>query len=219
MARKGILIVFEGADASGKSTQAKLLCSYLQKSGKKTEMISFPRYKTFFGSLIKKYLFGEFGSKDSLKPEAVAMLYALDKYAAADEIRQHLQQGKTIILDRYIASNIAHQGAKFKTAKKQNEFIKWASKLESSLPQPDLTFYLDVPVEVSQKLMEKRKGKKDLHEQDITYLKRTRAIYLKLAKNKNWFKINCTEKKKGRTLMRGKDEIRNEIIARAGKLR
>ena len=144
------------------------------------------------------------------------MLYALDKYSASDEIRQKLSRGFTVILDRYTASNIAHQGAKFTNTKKRNHFIKWVSDLESALPKPAVIFFLDVPVSVSQKLMKGedrkkkyRKGKtKDIHESDLKYLERTRKIYLQLSKQKKWKKINCVFQGK----LKQKNEIYQEIL-------
>ncbi len=213
---KGKLIVIEGTDASGKATQTKLLLNHFKKKRKKVILMSFPRYNTFFGKLIGKYLAGEFGSKEKFSSESAAMLYALDKYSASDEIEKKLSQGFIVILDRYTASNIAHQGAKFTNTKKRNQFINWVSNLESALPKPSFTFFLDVPVPVSQKLMtggdrkkKYRKGKtKDIHESDLKYLERTRKIYLKLAKQKTWKKINCVSDSK----LKPKQEILQEIL-------
>lgn len=213
---KGKLIVIEGTDASGKATQTKLLLNHFKKKHKKVILMSFPRYNTFFGKLIGKYLAGEFGSKEKFSPESAAMLYALDKYSASDEIEKKLSHGFTVILDRYTASNIAHQGAKFTDIKKRNQFIKWVSDLESALPKSAVTVFLDVPVLVAQKLMKGkdrkksyRKGKiKDIHESDLRYLERTRKIYLKLSKQKNWHKINCVSKGK----LKSKNLIHREIL-------
>ncbi|MFH1240633.1 MAG: dTMP kinase [Candidatus Diapherotrites archaeon] len=213
---KGQLIVIEGTDASGKATQTKLLLNHLRKKRKKAVLMSFPRYNTFFGKIIGKYLSGEFGSKEKFSSESAVMLYALDKYSASDEIEKKLSQGFTVILDRYTASNIAHQGAKFTNTAKRNQFIKWVKNLESTLPKPTFTFFLDVPVPISQKLMKGtdrtkkyRKGKtKDIHESDLKYLERTRKIYLQLAKQKNWKKINCVSNSK----LKSKEEIHQEIL-------
>lgn len=213
---KGKLIAIEGTDASGKATQARLLLRHFRKNRKKAALISFPRYSTFFGSLIGKYLRGEFGAKEKFPPKAAAILYALDKYSAADEIEKKLLQGFAVILDRYTASNIAHQGAKFINPQKRAIFIKWVSELESALPAPNITFFLDVPVSVSQKLMrgkdrkKKYRGKKsrDIHEADLKYLERTRKIYLQLSKQKKWARISCISAGK----LRKKEEIHKEIV-------
>ncbi len=188
---KGKIIVIEGADASGKYTQSKLLAKKLEREGKEVAFFSFPRYDTFFGKLVTKYLQGEFGSLKEVKPELASLLYSLDRFDALPKIEEFLKQGKTIVCDRYTASNVAHQAAKFHGSG-QKKFIEWIESVESRLPKPDLTIFLDLPVEVSAKLMHSRKREKDIHELDLDYLKATRQVFLELCEKGNWSRIECS---------------------------
>jgi dTMP kinase len=191
---QGKLIAIEGSDASGKATQSKLLVKRLKKEGFKAELVSFPRYNTLFGGLVRSYLQGNFGRASSLSPEFSALLFALDRYAAIPSIEKKLSRGKVVVCDRFTASNIAHQAAKL-SGKKQGRFIEWLGVVEGRLPSPSLTIYLDVPVLVSQGLMGKEKRKRDQHERNIPYLERVRRVFLLLARQKNWVKISCVEGK------------------------
>ena len=186
----GKLIIIEGSDASGKQTQSRLLVERLEKESSPSASIAFPRYDTFFGKLVKKYLDGELGGKDSMPAEVPSLLYALDRFDASPLIQKMLSENKIVICDRYTASNIAHQAAKL-PKETRPALIEWIKQVESSLPVPTLTIYLDVPVEFSQKLMEQEGRKKDLHEQDVHYLKAVREIYLNLASQPGWVKIDC----------------------------
>ncbi|MCX6798978.1 MAG: dTMP kinase [Candidatus Diapherotrites archaeon] len=192
---KGKLIVIEGADASGKHTQSKLLLQRLRKESFNAELVSFPRYNAFFGKLVLRYLRGGFGGMRSLPPQLPALLYALDRIDAAPKIENALRAGKVVVADRYSASNIAHQAAKL-NGRKRKDFIEWIERVESVLPQPSVSFYLDVPVRVSRRLMEKRGRKKDLHERDAVYLEKVRGIYLRLARQPGWKRISCVRRGK-----------------------
>ncbi len=189
----GKLIVIEGADASGKQTQSDLLIERLAAEGFEAEKISFPRYETFFGGLVKKYLSGEFGEMDSVPAELASLLYALDRYNAVAELNERLEAGKIVIADRFSASNIAHQAAKL-PEKERSSFVDWLRGVESRLPKSKVTIYLDVPVPISQELMQKQARVKDLHEQNVDYLEAVRSVYLKLAETKGWKKIDCVKK-------------------------
>ena len=191
----GKLIVIEGSDASGKATQAKLLAERFEKEGQEAELIAFPRYETFSGSLVKKYLTGDFGSLEELPPEFPSLLYALDRYDAAKSIKGAISQGKIVVADRFTASNIAHQAVKLPKEEQQG-FIEWLTCVESRLPQPAVTVYLDVPVEISQGLMDKEGRERDLHEQNPAFLKRAQDIYLSLAKQSSWERIDCVADEK-----------------------
>ena len=206
----GKIFVIEGADASGKATQSKLLKERLEKEGFSVQLFSFPRYETETGKQVKKYLSGEFGSLDEVRPEFAAVLYSADKFAAAREIKEALAKGKMVICDRYTASNAAHQGARTADEAKRKEFVQWIQETESGLPKPAATVYLDVPVAVSQKLMESRAREKDLHESDAEYLERVRSIYLELCKQENWIRIDCV--KGGKILPR--EEIHKAVWSR-----
>jgi len=197
---KGFFIAIEGADASGKHTQSRLLVQRLRREGRKAVLVSFPRYGSFFGKLVKRYLRGGFGSMHSVPPEFASLLYALDRYGAMPSLERSLRDGKIIVADRYSASNIAHQAAKL-VGPRRKRFIEWLRNVESRLPVPEVTFYLDVPVEFSQRLMRGRGRKKDLHEKNAPYLKKARQVYLSLARQCGWEIVVCV--KKGRLLSVG----------------
>ncbi len=187
------LIVIEGSDGSGKSVQSNLLAKRLNAS-----VIEFPQYyKTVFGKLIGQYLNGEL----KLNPYAASLLYAWDRLEAREQILDMLRKCN-VVANRYIASNIAHQGARL-SRKEQQKFIKWLENIEfkeNKMPRPDLTFYLYVPIDVAQQLILKKdkreylkEKKKDIHEKDIAYLKKVEAIYKKLSKSKDWVLVNCVK--------------------------
>src|SRR3990167_11381683 len=204
---KGKLIVFEGADGSGKATQAKLLLEYLKRERISAEFISFPRYeKSLWGKMVKRYLNGEFGKVDEVSPYLASVLYAGDRMSASAQIRKWLSEGKMVICDRYVGSNLAHMGAKFNPSSTESrrgrevqsskfKFIEWLEKLEygeNKIPREDLVFFLDVSVEISQKLMDDRKL--DIHERNVDYLKKVTQEYESLARErKNWLRVECLE--------------------------
>ena len=203
------LIAIEGCDSSGKGTQAKLLFERLKAGGKNPVLVSFPRYETFTGRLVKKYLSGDFGSLKEVKPEFSALLYTLDRYNALPFLNQGISQGKTLICDRYAASNIAHQAAKFE-GQERDDFIKWVSSAESRLPKPAATIFLDLPIETSISLMQSRQREKDIHELDKAHLESTRLVFKKLAQAGGWITIDCSSLKG----IRPAKEIHEEIWQR-----
>lgn len=210
---KGKLIVFEGIDGSGKSSQSRLFFRRLRKKNVPGVFMAFPRYKTFFGSLISKYLNGGFGNPYRMAPEVCMMLYSIDKYSASAKIRKELEAGKMVVLDRFVASNLAYQSAKYTDEKKQAEFIEWAKNVEGRFPKPDLTVLLDVPASMSRKLMKDKK--KDLHELNFSYMERVRRIYLRLAEKENWLVVDCMESgKKIKSIAEVSDEVWKKISAK-----
>ena len=219
MAQKGFLIAVEGTDSSGKATQAKLLVERLQRRGFVVELVSLPRYHEFFGSLVGKYLAGEFGSKEELPPEFASLLYALDRYHAKKGWNQKLEMGISLVFDRYRASNLAHHAAKFETKKEQEGFVKWLKTVESRLPKENATVFLNMPEEAAQQLMrgkdrEKnyRQGQeKDQHERDVPYLRRTRELYKKLAKKEKWAVVEAAFLDGKEWVVRSKEEVSEEV--------
>ncbi len=193
-ASSGKFIVFEGSDGSGKTTQAKLLVSYLVKNKIAYKHISFPRYTdSLWGKMVRRYLNGDFGKLDSY---LASMLYAGDRFSASLEIRKWLIEGKLVVCDRYVASNIGHQAGKMDSLSDQNKFIKWLENLEygeNKIPREDLVIYLNVPVEVSRKLMSTRK-KLDIHEKEKKHLDHAFSVYSRIAKARAyWQTIDCTK--------------------------
>lgn len=189
----GKFIVFEGADGSGKTTQAKLLFSYLKSKKIPTVYVSFPRYKeSMWGAMVRRYLDGDFGKLDGY---LASMLYAGDRFSAAGQIRKWIGEGKIVVCDRYVASSVAHQGGKIKSQSQKSKFIEWLENLEyveNGIPKEDLVIFLDMPLEFSLKLMKGRKL--DIHEADKNHLKNAIAIYESFAKKKkHWITIKPVE--------------------------
>ena len=207
---KGRLIVFEGADGTGKTTQAKLFFNFLQKKKIPAVLTSFPRYDSLWGKMIRRYLDGEFGSTASVSPYLASLIYAGDRLIAKDEIKKWLDSGKFVICDRYVASNIAHQGAKISDKTKKEKFINWIEEVEykeNQIPKEDLVILLTMPGNVAQKLMRGRV--KDIHEQDSSYQARVANIFEELAeKRPNWVAVSNVEDGRLRDLK----EIHLEIV-------
>lgn len=194
MAKKGKLIVFEGTDGSGKTTQAKLLLNYLKKNKIPSAYISFPRYgESMWGKMVRRFLDGDFGK--SVDPYLASALYAGDRAAASYVINKWIEQGKIVVCNRYVASNIGHMGAKFSDARKRKAYINWLTDLEykeNGIPKEDLVFLLSVPIKTTKELMKNRKL--DIHEKDLAYQKKVFEVYDNFAKGKkNWVKVACTK--------------------------
>ena len=195
-------IVIEGLDGAGKSTQIRLLTEYLNSKGIKNEYLHFPRMDSpFFGEMIARFLRGELGDVNHVDPYVVALLYACDRMDASKMIVKWLEHGKTVILDRYVYSNVGFQCAKIADEAEQDRLRKWIIDLEFDyykIPKPDLNLFLDVPFQFTkERLTEIRKGddrdylkgKEDIHEKDLSFQERVRQIYLKQEKIDAVFKI------------------------------
>ena len=209
--RKGKLVVIEGTDGSGKTTQLRLLKSYLLKNNTPVEAISFPRYKkSFHGRTVAKYLRGEFGTTDSVNPYLVSLAYAMDRATVKWKMNKWLREGKIILADRYATSNMAHQGAKL-PEKERDKFLRWDFELEykvNKIPKEDIVVYLHVSA-VEAKARTKKRGKQDIHEKNFEFLTKSEKMYEKLSrKYKHWVKINCEKNKS----LRSKEDIHKEII-------
>ncbi len=203
--KKGRLIVIDGIDGSGKATQVSLLAERLKQEKVKLKTIDFPRYyDNFFGKLIGNYLSGIYGDFIQVDPRLASILYAADRFEASKVIKKWLEDGYTVIADRYVSANQIHQGGKIKDKKERKEFLKWLDEMEYqvfAIPKPDLVIYLDVPFEVSSFWLQKKvaqrkkkylKGRKDVAEDNLLHLKASRESALDLGKaNKNWVRIEC----------------------------
>lgn len=201
-----MLIVIEGLDGSGKSTQVKKLRQYLGEKTGKLEYIHFPRYDApVYGDLISRFLRGEFGSNEQVHPQLVALLFAEDRHGAASQMKSILAGGGIVLLDRYVYSNIAYQCAKLDSEAEQARLRDWIIDTEYgafSLPVPDLNIFLDVPVGfVEQKLTSSRGGSgreylagaRDIHEADIEFQKKVRGIYLAQCQaDPKFMRIDCS---------------------------
>lgn len=220
--KKGKFFVIDGTDGSGKATQTKLLADRLEKSGHKVKTIDFPQYENnFFGKMAGRYLSGEFGTSSEVSPYLASILYAGDRFESKEQIKKWLSKGFIVIADRYASSNQIHQGGKITDPQKREKFLAWLEELEYEIfkiPRPDVIIYLDMPLEISQKLLKEKtaqkkkvylRGKKDIHENDLKHLADAKNSAIKLIKkSNNWIKINCT--KKGKPL--AVEEINRSIM-------
>ena len=202
-----MLIVLEGLDGAGKSTQVKLLTSYLESQGRNVQYLHFPRFDApVYGDLIAKFLRGDFGAIDAVHPQLVALLFAEDRRDAAALIRSWLAEGSCIILDRYVYSNIAFQCAKIASEQEASTLRDWIFDLEYGrydIPRTDLNIFLAVPIGfVDEKLKNARsgddreylQGKNDIHEADLSFQQRVRAAYLAQCETDEGFRrIDCSD--------------------------
>lgn len=192
---KGILLVFEGIDGSGKTTQIELLSKYLSDKNIAHQVINFPRYgENAYSELITRYLTGEFGSIDNVNPYLIALAYAADRLLAKPLIENWLQSGKVVLADRYVSSSKAHLGANLPEDKKE-EFLSWLEKLEyqtNQVPKPDLTILLKVDAKIGQH--NAQKDSIDIHEKSLEHEQKASQIYDKLSQVEgNWQVIDCME--------------------------
>ncbi|MBO5876142.1 MAG: dTMP kinase [Bacteroidales bacterium] len=202
-----MLVVLEGLDGAGKSTQVKKLRQYLEEVFGSLEYIHFPRYGApVYGELISRFLRGDFGSNEAVHPQLVALLFAEDRHGAAPEMKRTLQAGGTVLLDRYVYSNIAYQCAKLKSAEEADDLREWIFNTEYGqfdLPVPDLNIFLDVPIGfVESKLKSQRggadrdylEGAQDIHEADIRFQIKVRDIYRKQCeRDPKFIRIDCSD--------------------------
>lgn len=214
---KGKLIVLEGLDGSGKATQTQLLVDGLKLCGENIFKITFPNYEDPSSSLVKMYLNSEFGaSPEAVNSYAAASFFAVDRYASYMKYwGQVYDSGAVIVSDRYTTSNMVYQLSKLDRSEWDN-YIEWLLDYEYAklgIPSPDLTIYLDMPVEVSQKFMTERyngiESKKDLHERDIEFLKKGRKSALYAASKLHWAVIACSKEDE---TPKSIDEIHNMIM-------
>ncbi len=214
----GKLIVIEGTDGSGKSTQFQLLTQRLTEEGKSFQRLVFPRYSEESSALIRMYLQGTFGTKPSdVSSYAASVFYAVDRYASyKQDWEAWYQSGGVVLSDRYTTSNAVHQAAK-EPPERRAEYLEWLYDFEYrrlALPQPDLTIYLDVPTDFTEMLMRRREKdtntKADIHEKDMEYLAVCRECGRAAAQFYGWTVIDCV--KDG--VMRSVEDIHQEIYSR-----
>jgi dTMP kinase len=217
------LLVIEGLDGAGKSTQIKNLRAFFTEKGLEHEFIHFPRTDApYFGELISRFLRGEFGQINDVDPYLVAMLYAGDRKDVSDRISSWLREGKYVLLDRYVYSNIAYQCAKVSNNKERHALKKWILNLEFKhfgIPVPSLNIFLDVPFEfTTSKLQNSRSGfdrkylngDYDIHESDLEFQKKVRQVYIDSAAEDETLEIINCSKASGTIL--SPDEIFKNII-------
>lgn len=213
----GKLIVFEGTDGSGKSTQFELLAKRLEAEQIGFQRLRFPQYEEPSSALIRMYLGGAFGDDpEAVNAYAASTFYAVDRYASYQRVwKDYYQGGGLVVSDRYTTSNAVHQGSKVPEGERA-DFFRWLYDLEydrMGLPRPDLVVLLDMPVELSEQLMRKREKSTgthaDIHERDEDYLKKCRDVALHAAKYYGWRTVSCA--KDG--AIRGVEDIHEEVYA------
>ena len=214
----GKLIVFEGTDGSGKSTQFARLCERVSAMGKEYQKLTFPQYAEPSSALIRMYLGGEFGEKPGdVNPYAASAFYAVDRYASLKKVwGDYYERGGLILTDRYTTSNAVHQGVKC-SRDERAEFLQWLNDFEYNkmgLPRPDLVIYLDVPTEATVQLLRSRESQTntqaDIHEKDTAYLAACRECAGQAADILGWKRIRCLDKN-GK--LRSIEDIHQEIWA------
>lgn len=218
---KGKLIVIEGNDCSGKETQSQLLLQRLLREGKKVEKLSFPDYNSPTGKIVggaylgKEEICKSYFSEGAtnVDPKVASLMFAADRRYALPKINKLLENGYFVILDRYVESNMAHQGCKIQNKEERLKLYDWFEKLEYELlelPRPDLTILLHMPLK---KVLELKQGRlySDDHESSISYLKTSEEAYLELASLKKYHIIECLEKQKLRDILDIHEEIYNIV--------
>lgn len=213
-----MFIVIEGLDGAGKSTQVALMRRMFEaKYGKNVEYLHFPRFDApVYGDLVARFLRGELGALDQVNPYLVALIYAGDRQEAAARIRGWLADGKVVIVDRYVYSNIAYQCAKLPPLSVSDErtmLKKWILDLEykhNDIPKPDLSLFLDVPFAFTEKKLAEQRvgddrdylgGKQDIHEASLTLQRNVRDVYLSCAQEDPDFRvIGCEDPETGAML-------------------
>jgi dTMP kinase len=208
-------IVIEGPDGSGKATQTKLLTNFLKKKKNKVKKIDFPQYGKKSAGLVEEYLNGKYGKPKEVGPYRASIFYACDRYDASFKMKRWIENGYIVVADRYISSNVAHQGGKIKNKEKRRKYLKWLYDLEYNIfeiPKPEATIVLKTSTEFSYKLSSKIKDKekiikkhlylgkrkRDVHEKDKDHLRDSLKVYLEMAKEypKDFKVIECIEKGK-----------------------
>ena len=212
----GKIIVIEGTDCSGKATQSKLLVERLKREGKKCISFSFPMYDTPTGKIVGGAYLGKpeicesfFDSAVKLDPKIACLYYAADRKYNIGEVMKYVNDGYYVILDRYVTSNLAHQGCKIDDKDERFYMYQWIDKLEYwllELPKPDVTIFLHVPYDFTKEL-EKNREYLDEHEKSPEHLKNAERAYVELSELYNWDKVECIKDNKLRSI----DDIGEEI--------
>lgn len=217
---KGKLIIIEGADGTGKATQISLLLEYLEKNHIRHKLYDFPQYETFYGKLIASFLRGELGTLETISPYVSALLFALDRSTIASQMQKDLDEGMLLIANRYVTSNMAHQGGRFGIDTQRDTFFTWLDKLEydqNMMPHEDVVVLLDMPATTAAALIDKKNprdylnGKaKDIQESDENHRSDTATMYRYLAgKKSHWHTISCMQN----GTIKGREVIHDEIVS------
>ncbi len=218
----GKLFVIDGTDGSGKQTQLKRLQERLTEEGINYKTVSFPNYDSPSSSLVKMYLSGEFGEDaKQISPYIASSFYAVDRYATyKKDFEKYYNEGGIILADRYTTANMIHQAGKIQNKEERKKLLDWIWDLEFNmygLPVPTEVFLLKMPPEVSLELMKDRENKftheskKDIHERDKNHIIDAFNVACDVAKDYNWYTIECVKEGKIRTIEDIHEEIFKEI--------
>jgi thymidylate kinase/thymidylate synthase ThyX len=200
---RGIFIVVEGTDGSGKGTQFKLLADRLEAEGYDVEAFDFPQYEHPSSYFVREYLNGKYGGLDEVGPYTASLFYALDRFEASPRIRQALKDGKVVLANRYVGSSMAHQGTKFQHAEERRGYFIWLDNLEFEMlriPRPTLSFVLRMPPEIAQSLVDQKGDrqytdkKRDIHEASLDHLTKAAEVYDDMCQlfPKDFARVDCT---------------------------
>jgi len=219
MTTPGKLIAVEGIDGSGKRTQVEILTLTLKARGHSVYSTGFPQYDSWFGKMVGKFLNGDLGPLDSVDPHFSAMLYAGDRFETKYKLEAALDSGQIVLVDRYIASNLAHQTARVPPAQR-SEFLQWIEHLEYEiygLPRENLILYLRVPPQEAQRLVALKSARsytsvqRDLQEASLRHLEDAAEMYESLSRSTPWATIQCFDAT--RNAMREPEDIAMEVLA------
>ena len=217
----GRLIVFEGTDGSGKATQSRLLCEHLRRENVPYKNINFPRYGQPSAAMVQEYLDGRLGRHPGdVNAYAASLFYAMDRYASyKQDWGPFYEAGGLVVADRYTTSNVVHQASKLPEGERK-AFLDWLFDTEYrllELPKPDLVIYLDMPTEITEKMMRRREAATgthaDIHEQDEAYLKSCRDAAREIVRDCGWTVIRCARDDEPRTVEDIHDEVYRTVRA------
>ena len=188
--KQGKFIVIEGTDGSGKGTQFKILTDRLTKQGIKYVTCDFPQYGKHSAYFVEQYLNGKYGTPDEIGPYKGSVFYALDRYEASFRITEALEKGWNVVANRYVGSNMGHQGGKIRDDNERKKYFTWLDNFEfgiMGIPRPDLNIVLHMPAEEAQKLVDQKAQreylgakKRDIHEDDLNHLQNAEKVYIQI---------------------------------------
>lgn len=216
----GKLIVIDGTDGSGKTVQANRLIERLRSEGREAQLLDFPQYGKPSAFFVEKYLRGEYGGVKEVGPRVASVFFALDRYDASSRISRLLDEGVTLVSNRYVSANKGHQMGKIEGHEERMAFLEWLNSFEYGLlgvPLPDLTLLLHVRAEIGFELSRSRDGdKQDIHQKDLEHLKAAEQAYLRLPeidKIEKWKVVECVEGDKLMTIDAIHEKVWQEVKA------
>lgn len=216
--QKGILIVIDWTDGSGKATQTEFLYQKLLSEGYMVEKINFPQYWKKSAGMAEEYLNGKYGTAHQITPYQASIFYAVDRFDASFTIRRWLDEGKIVISDRYVSANMWHQAGKIEDPQEKEKFLDWLEHLEYwifNIPKPDINIFLYMNPEISRNLalnvVKKNMDKtKDIHENDPEHMNKASENFRNLAKKYSWIQVDCFYNNAIRT----REDIAQEIYTK-----